>query len=436
MADASTRYASRRPAIHASPRAGWMNDPNGLVYIDGVWHAFYQHNPMADTHEDMHWGHVVSDDLLHWRDQPIALRPDRLGQIFSGSAIVDATGSAGLGKGVLVAAFTYHRDGSEAQALAWSNNRGLTWTKLDTNPVLRSHEPDFRDPKLLRWTRDGESCWIMCLAVGSGVQFYRSDDLRSWDWAGTYECTSALGSVCECPDLLWVGDDERGAWLLTFGLTHGGVQGHSGTFGVLGDFDGNTFSSQADAFRLDHGPDFYAAQTFHGAEHPTMLAWLGSWRYAKQQPSTGRRGLLVFPRRLSLLDNGDELGLAMRMPVDLPLAGSMVGASVWKSEEGRALHVAVTGESSIRVDDVDGGLAASIEISTDRVVLTRHTPVMPHYAESYEIEPSRDGTYDVVIDHGSVEVIPGDGQPGISALVFAGESWRVDVDGDCSLTEV
>jgi fructan beta-fructosidase len=194
-----------RPLVHLTPPTAWLNDPNGLVYVDGEYHAFYQHHPADDVWGPMHWGHAISRDLIRWQHLPVALAPDELGTIFSGSAVVDHDDTAGFGAGAMVLIFTHHTDELERQSLAYSVDRGRTWTKYAGNPVLQDEAAgrDFRDPKVFRYRgTDGQRCWIMIVAAGRALRLYRSENLRAWTYLSSFGDGQPdhLG-VFECPDL-------------------------------------------------------------------------------------------------------------------------------------------------------------------------------------------------------------------------------------------
>lgn len=427
--------APGRPAIHVSPASGWLNDPNGLCLVDGVWHAFYQHDPTSDVQGPMHWGHATSSDLLHWTDRPIALTPDRLGVIFSGSVVVDEEGTAGFGPGVLVAAFTHHLEHVERQSLAFSRDQGMTWQTYEGNPVLESDERHFRDPKLLRFGSGALATWVMALAAGRRIDLYRSADLRSWRPSGSFTATD-VGGLWECPDLVRVrGRDGRTKWLLLFSLVGVDPNSHGATVGVLGDFDGTTFERDGPVRVLDHGPDFYAAQSFFGlpGDEPVVMAWLSSWRYAETHPSTGRRGMLSLPRRLGLGADGSSV-TSVPAP-DLEAAGVEVAGRRWTSVSDRALVVHADGDVGIDIGAADG-IVTTVRIAEGHVVVERLEEVVAGYAQTYTAEVAGDGPHTIVVDHGSIEVFAGGGTTTLSSLVFAGECWTADVDGDVRLTAV
>ncbi len=225
-----------RPQFHFSPESNWMNDPNGMVIYDDVYHLFYQYFPDSTVWGPMHWGHAISDDLFHWEHLPVALYPDSLGYIFSGSAVVDYKNTSGLGTNEnppMVAIFTHHdpvgADENDCdfqyQSIAYSLDQGNSWVKYEGNPVVPNEEciKDFRDPKVI-WTKDFEK-WIMVLAAGDHVKFYSSKDLRNWehesDWGKEI---GAHGGVWECPDFFHLKDSEsqERRWVLICSLNPGG----------------------------------------------------------------------------------------------------------------------------------------------------------------------------------------------------------------------
>ncbi len=295
-----------RPLYHFSPPANWMNDPNGLVYFDGEYHLFYQYHPGSDTWGPMHWGHAVSRDLINWEHLPTALYPDENGMIFSGSAVVDRENSAGFGENALIAIFSYHKDRIETQNLAYSTDRGRTFTKFAGNPVIPHHGEgyDFRDPKVFRF----EDHWGMALAAGDVVLFYTSPDLKQWRQSGSFgRGYGFTGGVWETPDLIRLpvnGSDDFG-WILTVGVTNGAPTGGSGTQYFIGHFDGETFTADNPKDTIlwaDFGADFYAPQSWNHEpnQRRLLLGWMKNWQYARDVPTNGWRGLFTVIREASL----------------------------------------------------------------------------------------------------------------------------------------
>ena len=312
-----------RPQFHFSPKAHWMNDPNGMVYYKGVYHLFFQYFPDSMVWGPMHWGHAVSTDLVHWEEEPIALYPDSLGYIFSGSAVVDTNNTSGFGRpGVapLVAIYTQHdpvgarlnRNDFQNQSIAYSLDNGKTWVKYEHNPVLRNPGiADFRDPKVFWDTRD--SRWIMVLAVKDHVEFYASGTLKSWSKVGEFgKDMGAHGGVWECPDLFPMHDaDGRTVWVLIVNINPGGPNGGSATQYFLGDFDGKTFTPTTAGTRwLDYGPDEYAGVTWSNTGNERIfLGWMSNWLYGQRVPTDPWRSANTLPRMLGLEKVGDSLYL-------------------------------------------------------------------------------------------------------------------------------
>ncbi len=314
-----------RPRFHFTPRFGWMNDPAGLVHHDGEWHLFYQHNPAQAAWGDIHWGHAVSRDLIRWTHLPPALAPHpRLGQVFTGSVVVDRDHSSGPcgGTSRLAALFTHAMgaDDEQAQSLALSTDRGRSWSLHPDNPVIPNPGiSDFRDPRVL-W-HDATRRWVMVLAAHDRARLYHSTDLVRWDHAGDVGPISGLPpGVWECPDLFPLRVEGTGQRLWVFKLDLSRGQGHLGASRYLvGTFDGARFSAQGSAAGrpLDGGLDFFAAQSFSNAPagERIWIGWLNNWQYAPVTPTGTWRGAMSIPRRLSLVRSGSDVLLAQQ-PVD------------------------------------------------------------------------------------------------------------------------
>ena len=314
---ASVNQEAYRSQFHFTPESGWMNDPNGLVYYDGEYHLFYQHYPDSTVWGPMHWGHAVSTDMIHWVHLPIALYPEKLGYIFSGSAVVDLNNTSGFGtaeKPPLVAIFTYHdmegeragRIDYQTQGIAYSLDKGRTWTHYEHNPVLPNPGiNDFRDPKV-SWNEISKQ-WVMALAVKDHIEFYGSPDLKKWNKLSEFGQTiGAHGGVWECPDLFPL-KDEQGVskWVLFVSINPGGPQGGSATQYFVGNFDGKIFTPQDETTRwIDYGADNYAGVTWSDIPandgRRLFIGWMSNWQYANVVPTEAWRSATTLPREIVL----------------------------------------------------------------------------------------------------------------------------------------
>jgi len=340
-----------RPQLSYSPARNWMNDPNGLVYHDGEYHMFYQHNPNGNAWGDMSWGHAVSADLLHWKERAPALLAEKDGHgaltqmFFSGSAVVDEANTSGLGqpgRPAMVALYTsvfpqamtlpsgqtVHAD-TQAQSMAYSLDRGRSWVQYAGNPVIpvppAPYVGHFRDPKVFWYAPEHK--WVMVLALPDHhkVLLYSSKDLKHWDWMSEFGPGNAVGGVWECPDLFELpvdGDATRSKWVLVVSLNPGGPAGGSGMQYFTGAFDGTRFTADAAAPGagaangpvvatatpgdqvqwLDYGADFYAAVSWNGVPGGRRLltGWMNNWDYAQQVPTAPWRSAQSVPRELAL----------------------------------------------------------------------------------------------------------------------------------------
>ncbi len=300
-----------RPDYHHTPTYGWMNDPNGMFYKDGVWHLFYQWNPYGSMWENMTWGHSTSSDLIHWEAQPTAIVADDLGAIFSGSCVVDHENTAGFGKGAVVAFYTSAGE-SQTQSMAYSTDNGRTFTKYEGNPVLTANAPDFRDPKVF-WHKETQR-WIMVLAVGQEMQIYSSPNLKQWTMESRFgQEYGNHGGVWECPDLfqLPVRGTGQQKWMLICNINPGGIFGGSATQYFIGQFDGHQFTceSKPEVTKwMDYGKDHYATVTFDNAPEGrrVALAWMSNWQYANEAPTKQYRSANSIARDLDLFTDGGE----------------------------------------------------------------------------------------------------------------------------------
>ncbi|MFC3560305.1 glycoside hydrolase family 32 protein [Pedobacter jamesrossensis] len=318
-ANAQSVREKYRPAFHFTPKAHWMNDPNGMVYLNGKYHLFFQYNPDSTVWGPMHWGHAISKDMIHWKEQPIALYPDSLGTIFSGSAVIDKDNTAGFGKNAMVAIFTHHNKKIEDQktglhqnqSLAYSLDEGQTWRKYKGNPVLPNPGIwDFRDPKVMWHPATGK--WVMTLATKDRITFYSSSDLKKWTKESEFgEKLGAHGGVWECPDLFPLELNGKTHWVLLVSINPGGPNGGSATQYFTGDFDGKTFKPDSEKQKwMDYGTDNYAGVTFSNTgARKVLMGWMNNWNYANVVPTDSWRGATTLPRDLILKSVGEEIYL-------------------------------------------------------------------------------------------------------------------------------
>ena len=336
------------PAYHHIPPYGWMNDPNGMFYKDGVYHLYYQHNPYGCTWGNMHWGHSTSRDLVHWENEGTPLEPDAWGYVFSGSCVVDHENTSGFGEDAVVAFYTSSKPtmwtDCQTQSIAVSTDGGYVFDKYDGNPVLGSGLRDFRDPKVF-WYAPGKH-WVMILAAGQEMQIFSSRDLKEWKYQSSFGLThGAHGGVWECPDLVELeveGTGER-KWVLISNINPGGPFGGSATQYFVGIFDGKKFVNGYPGTTkwMDWGKDNYATVTWSNAPDGRCIAigWMSNWQYQNQLPLRGYRGSNTIARELSLYERDGDVYLRSR-PV----------------KEMLSARTAVSSEKSFRVSGMDYSL--------------------------------------------------------------------------------
>lgn len=314
----TTNREKFRPVYHHTPVYGWMNDANGLVYKDGEYHLYFQYNPYGSMWGNMHWGHSVSKDLVHWEHLDPAIARDTLGHIFSGSAIVDKPGSAGFGENTMIAFYTSHKNLAkgqrEIQCMAYSKDNGRTYTKYEGNPVLTPFDglENFRDPKVFWY--EPEQNWRMIVSADKNMRFYSSKDLKEWEylseWGAGY---GPQPNQFECPDFIQLpvdGDKSKMKWVMIVNINPGFVYGGSGTMYFVGDFDGKQFTcdTKPDVVKwLDWGKDHYATVCFSNTgDRVIAVPWMSNWQYANYTPMQQFRSANALPRELNLYTGDDK----------------------------------------------------------------------------------------------------------------------------------
>jgi fructan beta-fructosidase len=412
-----------RPQYHFTPAKNWMNDPNGLVYYKGEYHLFYQYNPFGNKWGHMSWGHAVSSDLLHWKELPVALPEENGIMIFSGSAAVDEANSR------LAAIYTGHTPERQTQNVAFSTDRGRTWTKYSGNPVLDLGMKDFRDPKVIRY-RDH---WVMVAALPreKKVRFFASSDLTKWEPLSDFGPAGATGGIWECPDLF----ELDGKWVLVVNLNPGGVAGGSGGQYFIGQFDGKTFRAEnTEPLWIDYGRDLYATVSFYGTPgRKVWMGWMSNWQYAGDEPTSPWRTAQSLPRELRVKN-----GRVVQSPVRevAALRGAPVkdisrfrGDSYELQAElrdGAEVHLR-KGRDEQTVLGLRGG-----ELFLDR---TRSGDVSFHKSfagvQKAPVTPGGPVRVQVFVDRSSVEVFANHGEVTITDRIFPGpESLGIEITGE------
>lgn len=318
-----------RPVYHHTPAYGWMNDANGLVFKDGEYHLYFQYNPYGSVWGNMHWGHSVSRDLVHWQHLPVAIERDTMGHIFSGSCVVDARNDAGTGTNNIIAFYTSHRSTQpghqrQVQCMAYSSDNGRTFTKYEGNPIITPFDglENFRDPKVF-WYAPQEK-WVMIVSADKNMRFYESRNLKDWTYMSEWgEGYGPQPNQFECPDFIQLpvdGDKQRMKWVMIVNINPGFVYGGSGTMYFVGDFDGHRFTcdTKPDCVKwLDWGKDHYATVCFSNTGDRTIaVPWMSNWQYANLTPSKGQyRSANALPRELNLYTAADGQLLLSAAPV-------------------------------------------------------------------------------------------------------------------------
>ena len=453
-----------KPVVHFTPPANWMNDPNGMVYVNGRYHLFYQYYPAAPNWGPMHWGHAVSEDLLHWEHLPVALYPDELGCIFSGSCVLDRANVSGLGSienPPLIAVYTNHRisDHLEQQSIAYSLDYEH-FEKYYGNPVIPNKgKPDFRDPKV--FFNPVKNCYSLVLAAGSRVEFYSSENLKDWKKTGDFEAgIHGLGGICECPDCFPLMTEEGEKWILIISMILPPEQvgkdkdcfhrmSHITQY-YVGTFDGNTFhDTECSALPLlpDYGTDNYAAVTFQNLEEKVMLGWADNWDYAAQAPTDadGFRGQMTLAREMKLVKTAQGYRLAFSFlgldslkasafplfPGDNRLHTQTFGLKTTVNGPGKITFLNNTGES------------VEIEVTEEEIIVDRRHGGQTGFQKAYDSDCygitraprlcQNTSIMEIVFDRCILEVLADDGMTPFTVSVFPVHPYeKICVTGEIS----
>ena len=456
---------AHRPLYHFTPDSMWMNDPNGMVYYEGEYHLFYQYYPDSTVWGPMHWGHAVSKDLVRWEDLPVALYPDEHGLIFSGSAVIDWNNTSELGSKdhpAMVAIFTYHdmagkqsgKNDFQTQGIAYSLDKGRTWTKYTDNPVLDNPGMrDFRDPKVF-WHQETQQ-WIMIFAAGDHIRLYQSPNLKDWTFASEFRGWGNQGRPWECPDLFPIEVEGSGVmqWVMIVSIGKGATNGGSGTQYFVGNFDGTHFTldpqfqkglKRDSAYWVDWGKDNYAGVTWSDIPEEDgrrlFIGWMSNWQYATVVPTEKWRSAMTVPRQLELIDTksgprlisnpveelkalrSDRVTLSktqtlaestgeLILSFDLEGAQEAVLGFVLSNGIGEKLTVGFDSEDNVFF--VDRSQAGKTSFS--KAFAGRHTA--PRSSDNQQLN------LHVFIDRASVEIFADDGRTVLTEIFFPNEDF-------------
>lgn len=440
----ASRDEQYRPQIHYTPAANWMNDPNGMVYANGVWHLYYQYNPMGNDWGNMSWGHAVSTDLMHWEDKGVAMTPNKYGDIFSGSAIYDKDNVAGFGAGAILAFYTASGE-HQQQCLAYSTDGGDTFTQYEGNPVIPNTDmPDFRDPKVFYDENSGK--YIMALAKGwnFSIDFWGSSNLRNWTKLSEFKIENARCNVgqWECPDLIKLSYNGGEKYVLIVSTNPGGPATGSGTMYFIGDFDGTTFTADSCDYPLwlDGGTDNYAGVTWSNSPdgRSIYIGWMNNWNYAGAVPCNPWRSAMTLPRQLALVENDGNPVLVSSVVDELSgIAGEITESQNGVCSGGEAYEMIVTLDPKENKTFTVGnskGENVSINLNPDaaKLVVSRTSASgntsfhslfsMPGMVSTYNTEAETLKLH-IFTDASSVEILSEDGLTAISCLVFPTETY-------------
>ena len=464
-----------RPQYHFTPEKNWMNDPNGMVFYEGEYHLFYQYNPAGDKWGHMSWGHAVSPDMVHWTHLPLALAEADNVMIFSGSAVVDWKNSSGFGKDgrpPLVAVYTGFRttDRVQFQCIAYSNDKGRTWTKYSANPVIDINSMDFRDPKV-QW-HDATRRWIMTVSLSAEhkVRFYGSDNLKAWTLLSEFGPAGATGGVWECPDLFELPlpgtNDKR--WVLVVNMNPGSVAGGSGGQYFIGRFDGTQFVADRDslipprpgrsasesAHWFDYGPDYYAAVSWSDVPasdgRRLWLGWMSNWEYGGDVPTSPWRSAMSIPREVGLSRTAEGIRLVQKPVREMESlrdrhfafkSGDVSEANAWLKErhvQGDQLELMVefaprssgtegvkvlTSDTEATVIGVDRQRGRAFVDRTQSGNVTFHQKFSGVYDAPLAVHDGRVKLH-LFVDASSVEVFVNDGERVFTSLVYPSAASR------------
>ena len=421
-----------RPVYHHTPQYGWMNDPNGMFYKDGVWHLCYQFNPYGSQWENMTWGHSTSTDLVHWKAEPTAITPDALGTIFSGCCVVDKNNTAGFGNDAVIAFYT-SAGARQMQSMAYSTDGGKTFTKYKNNPIITSNVPDFRDPHVF-WNAEA-GFWNMILAAGQQMSIYSSKDLKEWkhesDFGAEY---GNHGGVWECPDLMKmkVAGTDKEKWMLICNINPGGPFGGSATQYFIGEFDGHKFTCEDEPSEtkwMDYGKDHYATITFDNAPEGRHvgIAWMSNWQYANQVPTKQYRSANSIARDFGLFEYNGETYCSVSPAKEMD---AVRGQRISSPSETCEIVVQLKGDAQLTLRNSKGekvvitydAVEQTIDFDRRRSGDVSFSEAFPCIVTSPTYGQAK--TLRIFVDRCSIEMFEGDGKMSMTNLVFPSEPYN------------
>lgn len=432
---------SYRPQIHYTPAKNWINDPNGLVYLDGTYHMFYQYNPQGNGWGNMSWGHATSTDLVNWEEQPVVMKSSKeAGDYFSGSCVIDKNNTAGFGANAMIALYTLSKDGKQQECLAYSTDGGKTFEQYSQNPVIANDDDNLRDPKVF-WHEQSQQ-WIMCLAKGwkIGIEIWGSKNLKDWEKLSVFnpQIPRLSDLQWECPDLICLDYEGGKKWVLIVSVNPGGPVIGSGTMYFPGNFDGKEFTCDNRDYPLwmDYGLDNYAGVTFSNVNGRTiLLGWMNNWEYSSAVPCTPWRSAMTLPRELKLVNKGGNPVLASTVVSEIngKQKGDYVACESGKAWEKAGAYELVIenfdltkGQTITLTNEWDNAYVIKYEKDSKQFVIDRDASTgTVSFHNSFKQKTSApvvggetSTTVRLFIDQSSVELFAADGSVVITNLVF------------------
>lgn len=445
-----------RPKFHFAPRRNWINDPNGMVFFQGEYHLYFQHNPSGNSWGNMSWGHASSGDLLKWKELPLAIKYDDSEAIFSGSIVVDHRNSLNLPRALLptlVAVYTSATpNGIQNQSLALSLDGGYSWEKFAKNPVINRNSTAFRDPKVSWYdSPDGSGFWLMVVAEAKNneILFYRSNNLKDWSHLSTFGSINEPQGLWECPDFFPLnvdGDNQQQMWVLLVSVDLGRETEGTSTQFIVGDFDGKSFTPCAETRlqKLDYGQDFYAAVSFNNIQdgRRIIIGWMNNWNYAADIPTSPWRGSMTLPRELSLTKIEGELKLVQKPAIELKKIRSQQMLHIVEAEtvlENKQFSISRYCELEISIELKNstkicinlfksewGVTRLSYDVSSETLTLDRIHFGDTQFSKSFQSKVTaplklQHGNLElrIVVDSSSLEIFAQDGAISMTSLFFS-----------------